>query len=119
MAQVPTIEGAQGGKVEGGYTEHTVGSHRQQHDLGNAPANVGGPADTPTSAIADFAHPATREAQQIVWIPQDPLGVGETEAAACQAYGVRVSMEGAVMNGKGRVDVDRPPPGFDVAAMSF
>ena len=117
MAQAPSIEGTQGGKIEGAYTENvpSTTARRHQHER----ANVGGPTDDSTSVIEDFAHPATRETQQIVWIPHDPLGLGEAEAGACHAQGVRVSMDGAKMDGKGHVDVDRPPPGEDIAAKTF
>lgn len=111
MATAPSIEGTEGGKVEGAYTEN---SHPRRADQ-----NVGGPTDTSTSHTEMFAHPASRESQQVVWIPTDPLGLGEAEAAACQAQGVKVSMDGAQMNGKGHVDVDRPPPGENVGASTF
>ena len=136
MAKAPAIEGTEGGKVEGNFTENSdfadgKSAHKHREHVavhpssnessvnGSPNVNVGGPTDTSTSAIEDFAHPATRETQQIVWIPHDPLGLGESEAAACQQQGVRVSMDGAVMNEKGRVDVDRPPPGENVAATTF
>ena len=67
-----------------------------------------------TEVAEDFAHPASVEPQQIVWIPRDPLGLGPAEASANVAHGVQVSMEGAAMDGKGRVDVDRTPPGMTV-----
>ena len=72
-------------------------------------------APPPPPPIDDFAHPASVRRQQVVWIPCDPLGLGECEAKANAALGIEVSMEGAKMDGKGRVDVDRAPPGEDVA----
>ncbi|KAI0092654.1 DUF221-domain-containing protein [Irpex rosettiformis] len=128
MAQAPSIEGTEGGKVEGKFTRDAdMKSFQKQREDISVPTsnaaptaeNVGGPTDASTSYIEDFAHPATRESQQIVWIPHDPLGIGESEAAACQALGVQVGMDGAKMDGKGKVDVDRAPPGEDVAAHTF
>ncbi len=136
MAKAPEIEGTDGGKVGGNYTQDpdmeiagkssrkhrervAVRPSRDSSSNGSPDVHVGGPTDNSTSHLEDFAHPASRESQQIVWIPHDPLGIGENEAAACQAQGVRVSMDGAMMNGKGRVDVDRAPPGENVMANTF
>ena len=126
MARAPSIQGTEAGKVEGQYTTNpdmmkATHKHRERVSIDEASttAIVGGPTETSTSHIEDFAHPATRESQQVVWIPYDTLGVGESEAAACRAAGVSVSMEGATMDGKGRVDVDRAPPGEDIGASTF
>ena len=62
----------------------------------------------------DFYHPASVEAQPVVWLPRDPLGLGEAEERACREAGVAVSTKDAVMDGKGHVDISGPPPDEDV-----
>jgi len=116
IVQAPAIEGTDGTKVDGkqrveAYSPETSPVTPHQH--------VGGPTPTSTSHIEEFAHPASIEPQQVVWIPRDPLGLGEFEASANGARGIEVGMEGATMNGKGNVDVDRAPPGEDVASKAF
>ena len=61
----------------------------------------------------DFNHPASIEPQRIIWIPADPLGLGEIEAKALNAAGVEASTEHATMDDKGHVDIDSHPPGTD------
>jgi len=61
----------------------------------------------------DFNHPASVEPQRIVWIPNDPLGLGEIESQALNARGVEASTEHATMNEGGHVDIDSHPPGSD------
>jgi len=61
----------------------------------------------------DFNHPASIEPQRIIWIPADPLGLGEIEARALNAAGVEASTEHATMGDKGHVDIDSHPPGTD------
>lgn len=68
-----------------------------------------------SSSARYFAHPASVEAQRIVWIPRDPLGLAESEVSEIVAQGIGVSMAGAEMDEQGRVDVDGPPPGEEVA----
>ncbi|RPD56035.1 DUF221-domain-containing protein [Lentinus tigrinus ALCF2SS1-6] len=58
----------------------------------------------------DFYHPASVEAQPVVWLPRDPLGLGEAEERACREAGVDVSTQDAVMDAKGHVDISGPPP---------
>ena len=62
----------------------------------------------------DFYHPASVEPAPIIWIPRDPLGLGEAEERACREAGVAVSTKDAVMDGKGHVDISGPPPDEDV-----
>ena len=59
----------------------------------------------------DVYHPASVEAQPVVWLPRDPLGLGEAEERACREAGVEVSTRDAVMDAKGHVDIAGPPPG--------
>ncbi|GAA6002377.1 hypothetical protein JCM10207_001089 [Rhodosporidiobolus poonsookiae] len=60
-----------------------------------------------------FDHPATYEGYPIVWIPEDPKGLYRDEVEGTRAAGVDVSSEGARMDDKGKVDIDRSPPGED------
>ncbi|EPQ52218.1 DUF221-domain-containing protein [Gloeophyllum trabeum ATCC 11539] len=62
------------------------------------------------SGPREFEHPATVEAQRTIWLPRDELGLAEAEVAANRERGIDVSLEGAVMDGKGHVDVNAPPP---------
>ncbi|EJF57403.1 hypothetical protein DICSQDRAFT_183264 [Dichomitus squalens LYAD-421 SS1] len=59
----------------------------------------------------DFYHPASVEPAPIIWIPRDPLGLGEAEERACKEAGLAVSTQDAVMDAKGHVDISGPPPG--------
>jgi calcium permeable stress-gated cation channel len=77
---------------------------------------IGGPDDR-SETYEDFAHPASVEPQQVVWIPHDTLRLCEVEEAADRAYGVDTSNQGAFMDEKGRVDVEGPPPGEDVRSL--
>ena len=58
----------------------------------------------------DFYHPASVSPQPVVCIPRDPLGLGEEEERACRAAGVDASTQDAVMDDKGHVDIQGPPP---------
>ncbi|KAI8969798.1 DUF221-domain-containing protein [Trametes punicea] len=58
----------------------------------------------------DFYHPASVEPQPIIWIPRDPLGLGEAEERAIREAGIKVSTKDAVMDNKGHVDISGPPP---------
>lgn len=58
----------------------------------------------------DFYHPASVEAQPVVWLPRDSLGLADAEEKACRDVGVNVSTKDAVMDGKGRVEISGPPP---------
>lgn len=74
--------------------------------------------DTPNSITGvdedagpkDFYHPASVEPQPTIWLPRDPLGLGEAEERANRAAGIKVSTVDAVMDGKGHVDISGPPP---------
>ncbi|CCM04897.1 uncharacterized protein FIBRA_07093 [Fibroporia radiculosa] len=58
----------------------------------------------------DFYHPATVEPQMTIWIPKDPLGLGEAEENVNREKGIAASTENARMDGKGHVDVLGAPP---------
>lgn len=98
-----------------GHMTADIKKREAMYEFPTQDRHVGGPTGHSTSPIEEFAHPASIEQQQIIWIPHDPLGLGESEAAANAAQGIEVSMDGATMDPKGRVDVDRPPPGEQVA----
>jgi calcium permeable stress-gated cation channel len=61
----------------------------------------------------DFNHPASIEPQRIIWIPQDPLGLGDLETRDLNGKGVEASTENAFMDAKGHVDITGHPPGSD------
>ncbi|KAI0350828.1 DUF221-domain-containing protein [Trametes cingulata] len=61
----------------------------------------------------DFYHPASVEPQPIIWLPRDPLGLGEAEERAIREAGIKVSTKDARMDGKGHVDIEGPPPESD------
>ncbi|KAI0819394.1 DUF221-domain-containing protein [Trametes gibbosa] len=63
----------------------------------------------------DFYHPASVEPQPTIWLPCDPLGLGEAEERALRAVGIKVSTVDAHMDGKGHVDISGPPPEENVA----
>ncbi|KAG9079250.1 hypothetical protein FRC06_007862, partial [Ceratobasidium sp. 370] len=65
----------------------------------------------------DFTHPAAIEPQQIIWLPRDPLGLAEAEAAELKAEGIEVSTENAVIDEKGHVELRGPPPGDNKDAL--
>ena len=59
----------------------------------------------------DFDHPASVEAQRVVWIPDDELGLGKAEVEDMVRRGVDATLEKAEMDGKGKVKITGPPPG--------
>lgn len=85
-------------------------------------AEEGGPSDaddadetslkglTDDNGPQEFDHPASIEPQRVIWLPRDTLGLGQAEEAAIRERGIDVSTQGAVMNGKGNVDVSSAPP---------
>ena len=82
----------------------------------HGPDASGNPATskvTPSGDVGvnDFYHPASYEPQRVVWIPRDELGLSAGEVRANIDSGVDASDFAAVMNGKGKVDVEGPPPG--------
>jgi hypothetical protein len=65
-----------------------------------------------TSGFHDhaFHHPAMWKKQPVVWITNDPLGVGKFETERIQAAGVEASCEYTGMDEKGGLQVQRSPP---------
>ncbi|OXG22073.1 hypothetical protein C366_00971 [Cryptococcus neoformans Tu401-1] len=57
-----------------------------------------------------FFHPATKEPQRIVWLPQDELGLCEAELQVNERDGIHSSCRGAWLDTKGKVHISGPPP---------
>ncbi|WWC69648.1 uncharacterized protein I206_103591 [Kwoniella pini CBS 10737] len=57
-----------------------------------------------------FFHPATKEQQRIIWLPDDELGLCKAEIERNEKEGVRSSSKGAWLNDKGKVQITGPPP---------
>ncbi|WVN89028.1 uncharacterized protein L203_104244 [Cryptococcus depauperatus CBS 7841] len=57
-----------------------------------------------------FFHPATKEKQRIIWLPQDELGLCQAEMEVNEREGVKTSSRGAWLNSKGKVQISEPPP---------
>jgi hypothetical protein len=57
-----------------------------------------------------FDHPSTYKAQQCVWIPRDTLGLSGVLVEELTSVGITASDEGAVMDERGIVEVQRGPP---------
>lgn len=65
----------------------------------------------------DFSHPAAVEPQRVVWLPRDPLGLGEAEERQLKSLGIEVSTENAEMDETGHVELRGPPPGGEEDAL--
>lgn len=61
----------------------------------------------------EYDHPAMYKKQPVIWIADDPLGLGRYEADKINGQGVEASTEFAHMDEKGVLDVDRSPPDED------
>ncbi|TFK27166.1 DUF221-domain-containing protein [Coprinopsis marcescibilis] len=59
-----------------------------------------------------FGHPAATRPQRTIWIPVDDLGLSNFEVDANRKAGVDSSNKDAIINAKGKVDVQGPPPGY-------
>jgi len=57
-----------------------------------------------------FDHPALWKKQPVIWIADDPLGIGKFEAKRINDARVEASTEYAEMDAKGGLNVDRGPP---------
>jgi hypothetical protein len=57
-----------------------------------------------------FDHPALWKKQPVVWIADDPLGIGKFEAKRINEARVEASTEFAEMDAKGHLNVERGPP---------
>lgn len=59
-----------------------------------------------------YLHPALRDPQPIIWIPQDSLGIatGEVQRAQASEWNVIMSTEGALLDENIKIKVKGPPP---------
>lgn len=73
---------------------------------------MAGPEHGNTSGFHNraFDHPALWKKQPVIWVAADPQGLGALEVEQINAKGVEASLEYAVMNEKGAIDVQRSPP---------
>ena len=85
--------------------------HHNGMALSEEEANAG-PAYGNTSGFHDhaFNHPAMWKPQPIIWVADDPLGVGKFEVERIQSYNVDASTEFAGMDEKGTLHVQRSAP---------
>jgi hypothetical protein len=74
-------------------------------------ANAGAPYGN-TSGFHDraFDHPALWKPQPVVWITDDPLGVGKFEVERIRKENVDASCEYTGMENDGKLKVQRSPP---------
>lgn len=111
-----TDDGTRGTGTKG-IPEIEVDTSRIQHNQGPGPSMEYGTSvpveGKRNEGPTDFNHPASIEPQRIIWLPQDPLGVGDREAQRLQEGGVEASTENANMDNRGRVDISGHPPGMD------
>ena len=73
---------------------------------------IAGPELGNTSGFHEqaFDHPALWKKQPVVWIAQDPLGIGKFQTERINAEHVEASTEFAQMDEKATVMVERGPP---------
>ena len=57
-----------------------------------------------------FDHPALWKKQPVIWIADDPLGIGKFENGRLDGQRCEASTEFAHMDAKGNIEVDRSPP---------
>ncbi|ODN74029.1 hypothetical protein L202_07505 [Cryptococcus amylolentus CBS 6039] len=57
-----------------------------------------------------FDNPALWKKQPTIWVAEDPLGLGAQQVQQIQSKGVDASLDFAVMNEKGVIEVDRSAP---------
>ena len=57
-----------------------------------------------------FDHPALWKKQPIIWIADDPLGIGKFETKRINDLRVEASTEFAHMDARGNLHVERSPP---------
>ncbi|KZO95372.1 DUF221-domain-containing protein [Calocera viscosa TUFC12733] len=113
-ADVPNSEGrteltSNKARISEGDDEATVAKQKAEANKERDNPFDGALDDGPT----DFYHPAAVAPQQIVWIAQDPLGLGDAEVEANRAMGVDASNQDAEMDEKGHVEIFGQPPGAE------
>ncbi|KAL1413095.1 phosphate metabolism protein 7 [Vanrija albida] len=60
--------------------------------------------------VHDFDNPAMWKAQPVVWLSNDPLGIGNSEAERLNDQGIPASTEYAIEDVKAKIEVARSPP---------
>ncbi|KAJ9111097.1 hypothetical protein QFC19_001296 [Naganishia cerealis] len=60
--------------------------------------------------VSAFAHPATKEPQRTIWLPEDELGLAAAEIKDNLSIGILSTSKDAVLNNKGKVEIFGPPP---------
>lgn len=60
--------------------------------------------------VHGFDHPSTYAEQPWIWVPRDELGLSHYFVSDFRASGVEASDDGATMDVKGDVEVNRSPP---------
>lgn len=63
-----------------------------------------------------FAQPAASRPQRVIWMAKDTLGLTAEEVAALRERGIDVNTEGAMMDAKGKVTIQGPPPDVESRA---
>jgi hypothetical protein len=102
-AGLPTSETA--AHSGNGKLDHTAVSADEEANQAGAPwGNTSGFHDNA------FDHPAMWKPQPIIWITDDPLGVGKFETERIQSQNVGASCEYTGMEDNGQLMVKRSPP---------
>ncbi|EPQ57465.1 DUF221-domain-containing protein, partial [Gloeophyllum trabeum ATCC 11539] len=83
-----------------------VGSTSETMAEGESPGRV----SEKDNDLHAFDHPALVDAPRVVWMPKDPLGLGDAEVEANNKRGIQASVAGTEVDEKGGVDVSSPPP---------
>lgn len=102
-AGLPTSETA-ASPAEGKLGHAALSPSEEEANAGAAYGNTSGFHDRA------FDHPAMWKDQPVVWIADDPLGVGKFEVERIQSFNVNASTEYAGMDEKGHLHVQRAPP---------
>jgi hypothetical protein len=97
----PAVNGASG-------TDHGASFEGSRTSSPSPSAKPVDPSET--HADIDFSHPAAIEPQQTVWLPRDEFGMSDDAARTIAAEGIDVTTDGAMMDGKGKVDISSAPP---------
>lgn len=89
---------------QGKLNHSAVSPDEEDHNAGAPWGNTSGFHDKA------FDHPAMWKPQPVVWITDDPLGVGKFEVERINAQKVDASCDFTGMEADGRLKVQRAPP---------
>jgi len=95
------LEQGQNADIEADAVQCTSSSK----DKSKADENQVAAGERNEEADFSYAHPAISVPQRTIWIPRDALGMSEEEVRGCKEMGLSVTVEGAMMNVMGKVDV--------------